>query len=446
MIYFSPTHARVCHQFFIGETIPQQKTQFYVSKDILTYKNIKTEYLGKLSRLINSIDEKSPDSILSVYDQVEKEFNAFRAELQSYTRTRLTRQIERITTYRETSPLIINENSAIRTILKKLRKSGQFLDTPQEFLRVKKPTTISQIKKSVKRQVHFQIRQYEFYTIYTHLLLHHFFEITAQRASHPLDGIPVSYMSKGWKFEEPFEIMWEMLNTAPKLKFAEVENVKIKNTELYEIEEKFVSEIRRYIQRVEKSLEKFELNQFFDVSGSRNILKSFIEKSEGYKQKLNTDSITAEQYIKAVTELADGVTLFAQSHLGEVWVLSRLPLLGHEYKANITTRDLLHENRLEYLNENLHDKEFDIYSVFNVFGKKLHFIGETKFFSHPLHPRNRKNMEKIEKQIKMTREIFKQFDGEEYEIHIFLINGVYLDAKNILESSDVIVHGPIYKE
>ncbi len=93
--------------------------------------------------------------------------------------------------------------------------------------------------------------------------------------------------------------------------------------------------------------------------------------------------------------------------------------------------------------DNIKDKEFDIYSTMNLFGKSIHFVGEVKLYNN-LVENNSSYFLKIKKQMALTHETMLALGVRNYEIHLFLLNGLTLDAKINLEALNITVHGPTY--
>lgn len=443
-IFADSSHAFLCSDIFTVEKTPSQQTQYYVTKDLYTYRNIKSEFFEQLKEATNMAQPETHGSIQWMNRQSHRLYNEFQKNLENHSRSRLKKQIKKIEEYKIFEDPTSDQLTSIKHILKKLRKLRRYLDEQPEHHKLKSPIAITQVKRSYQRQSLYQVRQHEFLTLFTHSLMHQFFEVTSLKASHPLEGIPVSYMSTGWKFKDSLEKMWDMMNSAPNLSYSHLVEGPGSSKAHLDITNDFVDKMQAYLARMDKAIHKFELDKHFDLRQLKKNLNNFERMANVEKDKLVQQSITEEEYVKNLISSGNGLAGHIKTHLGEVWVLSRLPILGHHFRVNANGADLLGRESFETTPAHLLKKEFDIYSEFNVFGRKIHFAGEVKFFNTPLRGTEGVYIDKLKRQISHSRKILKKL-GEDYEIHIFLIRGVHIDTKNYLEYLGATVHGPVFK-
>jgi hypothetical protein len=440
--------ARICKQIFIPHQ-PRQQTEFYISKDLYHYNRIKDEFLSELNKAEVRARSEEEGPLAWHARESKRILERFRKQLVRYSKNRIKKQVQRIHEYRIFEDPTPAQEIATKKILDHIDRIRSYMLEQHHLDKVTESSSLHRTKNQYKLIGLKYLQQHEFLTVYTHALMHQFFEITSLRGSHPEEAIPVTYRSIGWKHEEDFKKMWNMINNTPEADYFLSDPSQWRGNELADRTDRFIEEMGIYLKKVEKAVYKFGMDKQFSLNDIKKKFNSFREKADLLNHKIRHQIITQDDYIKPMTDLAKGFTGHVQSHLGEIWVLSRLPLqLGHFYKANVRGGEILKDQETKGLEVNRHHrKEFDIYSVFEVFGQRIHMVGEVKLFNRPLYPAEKSRpLQNIKRQIILSHQIMKQLKPEKYEIHFFIIRGLHIDVKNELEKMGAIIHGPVFQD
>ncbi len=325
----TPAHTKsLCAQLFSSSRPASQRAQYYIEKDVFILKTILNEYLN-FANTIHHESQLKNTPLVTARGEYLTLFNEFNELLMSHSRNSFAKQKNLMTQLLNNYEMTDPQKESTQDIIKKHREATKLLKKNYIEIESIKFKSINHSRRVIKRTFRHLARQHQFLQTYTHSLLNQFIEVISLRPSLTEVALPSAYHSLNWKHKGLSDKLWEHINKAPALEYNTNHHEQKNNIHQFnkKIDEKLTAlKEALFVLNVYSSHSLSDINTHFSTFKKANLVNLTL---------LEEGRLNHKEFKFQTQRYVFGLTQGLRSKFSEAWVLSRLPIDGHEYFLSI---------------------------------------------------------------------------------------------------------------